>query len=98
MVYLQNSGLGNTINLVIGKSRSLWNTDAYITWVRGEPGVEDEPQHVYQGIMTICWIQCSTINNIKRQFRRGSHTDKECITICKITIWSSSIDCSKRHV
>jgi phosphonopyruvate decarboxylase len=53
-VYLQNSGLGNTINPLT----SLADADVYrvpllliIGW-RGEPGVKDEPQHVKQGRIT----------------------------------------------
>jgi phosphonopyruvate decarboxylase len=51
MVYLQNSGIGNTINPLL----SLADPDVYGTpmvvvvgW-RGQPGVKDEPQHVKQG-------------------------------------------------
>lgn len=51
MVYMQNSGFGNTINPIT----SLADKDVYsipmllvIGW-RGEPGVKDEPQHVKQG-------------------------------------------------
>ena len=54
-VYLQNSGEGNIINPVA----SLLNDRVYaipvmfvIGW-RGEPGVHDEPQHVYQGEVTV---------------------------------------------
>lgn len=54
-VYLQNSGLGNIINPVA----SLLNDKVYaipcifvIGW-RGEPGVKDEPQHAYQGSVTL---------------------------------------------
>jgi phosphonopyruvate decarboxylase len=50
-VYLQNSGMGNTINPLL----SLADSDVYGTpmvvivgW-RGQPGVKDEPQHVKQG-------------------------------------------------
>jgi phosphonopyruvate decarboxylase len=53
-VYLQNSGLGNTINPLT----SLVDPEVYrvpllliIGW-RGEPGVKDEPQHVKQGRIT----------------------------------------------
>lgn len=53
-VYLQNSGLGNTINPLT----SIVDPDVYripllliIGW-RGEPGVKDEPQHVKQGRIT----------------------------------------------
>jgi phosphonopyruvate decarboxylase len=53
-VYLQNSGIGNTINPLA----SIANKDVYgipmlliVGW-RGEPGVKDEPQHVFQGKIT----------------------------------------------
>ena len=55
VVYLQNSGEGNIINPVA----SLLNDKVYaipvvfvIGW-RGEPGVHDEPQHIYQGEVTL---------------------------------------------
>ena len=55
VVYMQNSGEGNIINPVA----SLLNDKVYaipmifvIGW-RGEPGVHDEPQHVYQGEVTL---------------------------------------------
>lgn len=51
MVYMQNSGFGNTINPLL----SLADSKVYsipmllvLGW-RGEPGVKDEPQHVKQG-------------------------------------------------
>ena len=51
LVYMQNSGLGNAINPLL----SLCDPDVYsipmlvmIGW-RGEPGVNDEPQHIKQG-------------------------------------------------
>lgn len=54
-VYLQNSGLGNIINPIT----SLTNDDVfsipilYIIGWRGEPGVKDEPQHTFQGKITL---------------------------------------------
>ncbi len=55
LVYMQNSGQGNTINPLL----SLADPDVYsvpllllIGW-RGEPGTKDEPQHVKQGKVTI---------------------------------------------
>lgn len=55
VVYMQNSGEGNAINPIA----SLCNDEVYgipvvfiIGW-RGEPGVHDEPQHVYQGEVTL---------------------------------------------
>ena len=53
-IYMQNSGLGNIVN----PYASLVHQDVYgipmlfiIGW-RGEPGVKDEPQHVFQGKIT----------------------------------------------
>lgn len=53
-VYMQNSGIGNAVNPIA----SLANGDVYgipmlflVGW-RGEPGVKDEPQHVFQGKIT----------------------------------------------
>lgn len=55
VVYLQNSGIGNIINPIA----SLMNGKVYgipcifiVGW-RGEPGVHDEPQHVFQGEVTL---------------------------------------------
>lgn len=55
VVYMQNSGEGNIINPVA----SLMNDKVYaipvvfiIGW-RGEPGIHDEPQHIYQGEVTL---------------------------------------------
>ena len=55
VVYMQNSGEGNIINPVA----SLLNEKVYaipvifiIGW-RGEPGIHDEPQHIYQGEVTV---------------------------------------------
>lgn len=54
VVYMQNSGLGNTVNPLT----SLTDSEVYkipmllvIGW-RGEPGTKDEPQHVKQGKIT----------------------------------------------
>lgn len=54
LVYMQNSGIGNTINPIA----SLLHKDVYeipmlflIGW-RGEPDKKDEPQHIYQGKIT----------------------------------------------
>lgn len=55
VVYMQNSGEGNIIN----PAASLLNELVYgipelfiIGW-RGEPNVHDEPQHIYQGMVTL---------------------------------------------
>ena len=58
LVYLQNSGLGNTINPLL----SLADPEVYgtpmvvmIGW-RGQPGVKDEPQHVKQGRVMVAML------------------------------------------
>ncbi|MBD5483047.1 MAG: phosphonopyruvate decarboxylase [Lachnospiraceae bacterium] len=55
VVYMQNSGEGNAVNPIA----SLLNDKVYaipcifvIGW-RGEPGIKDEPQHIFQGEITL---------------------------------------------
>lgn len=54
IIYMQNSGIGNIVN----PATSLIHPEVYgipcifiIGW-RGEPGIHDEPQHIYQGKIT----------------------------------------------
>lgn len=63
MVYLQNSGLGNTVNPLL----SLADPEVYaipmivlVGW-RGAPGVKDEPQHVKQGRVTPAMLDAMEI-------------------------------------
>lgn len=65
VVYMQNSGEGNIINPVA----SLLNEKVYgipmifvIGW-RGEPGVHDEPQHIYQGEVTVKLLEDMDISS-----------------------------------
>ncbi len=65
VVYMQNSGEGNIINPVA----SLLNDKVYaipmifvIGW-RGEPGVHDEPQHIFQGEVTCKLLDDMRIRN-----------------------------------
>ena len=65
VVYMQNSGEGNIINPVA----SLLNDNVYaiptifvIGW-RGQPGVHDEPQHIYQGEITCKLLDLMDIKN-----------------------------------
>jgi phosphonopyruvate decarboxylase len=65
VVYMQNSGEGNIINPV----SSLLNDKVYaipcifvIGW-RGEPGIHDEPQHIYQGQITCDLLDLMDIEN-----------------------------------
>ena len=75
VVYMQNSGEGNIINPVA----SLLNDKVYaipvvfiIGW-RGEPGIHDEPQHIYQGEVTTRLLDDMGIAN----FAIGKETTDE---------------------
>ncbi len=64
VVYMQNSGEGNMINPVA----SLLSNKVYaipvifiIGW-RGEPGIHDEPQHIYQGEVTVKLLEDMNIS------------------------------------
>lgn len=63
LIYMQNSGIGNTVNPVL----SLADKEVYaiplilmIGW-RGEPGIKDEPQHVKQGRVTTTLLESMEI-------------------------------------
>ncbi len=75
VVYMQNSGEGNIINPVA----SLLNDKVYaipvifvIGW-RGEPGIHDEPQHIYQGEVTVKLLEDMGIES----FIIGKETTEE---------------------
>ncbi len=75
VVYLQNSGEGNIINPLA----SLMNEKVYgipcilvIGW-RGEPGESDEPQHIYQGEITLKLLSLMGVEH----FVLGSDTTEE---------------------
>ena len=63
VVYMQNSGIGNAMNPIC----SLLHEKVYaipvifvIGW-RGEPGTKDEPQHVFQGEVTLKMLELAEI-------------------------------------
>lgn len=75
VVYMQNSGEGNIINPVA----SLLNDKVYaipvvfiVGW-RGEPGIHDEPQHIYQGEVTVKLLEDMDI----KTFVIGKETTNE---------------------
>lgn len=77
VVYMQNSGEGNVINPVA----SLLSDQVYgipvvfvIGW-RGEPGIHDEPQHIYQGAVTLKLLEDMNI----RSFVIEKDTDDEAV-------------------
>lgn len=53
-VYLQNSGLGNIVNPLtsLTHSKVYGIPTVFVVGWRGQPGVHDEPQHVYMGEIT----------------------------------------------
>lgn len=59
LVYMQNSGLGNTVNPLMSLVDPLVYSIPMLLVVgyRGEPGVADEPQHKKQGIITLPLLQ-----------------------------------------
>lgn len=65
-IYMQNSGQGNAVNPIA----SLTSKDVYgipclfvIGW-RGEPGVKDEPQHKFQGKITLALLELLDIKYV----------------------------------
>ncbi len=82
VVYMQNSGEGNIINPVA----SLLNDKVYaipmvfiIGW-RGEPGLHDEPQHIYQGEVTIKLLEDMDIKTFAID---KATTDEEVVAVMK---------------
>lgn len=79
VVYMQNSGIGNAINPLL----SLSDEEVYripmllIIGYRGEPGVQDEPQHVKQGKVTLPLLEalgivyCIVEDNYKESIAYG---------------------------
>ena len=88
VVYMQNSGEGNIINPLA----SLLNEKVYgipvifiVGW-RGEPGVPDEPQHVFQGEVTLTLLKdmgiaCNVIDDttLPEDFRKIHTSMKEAL-------------------
>lgn len=90
-VYMQNSGLGNTVNPIT----SLLNEEVYdipllmlVGW-RGEPGFHDEPQHKFMGKITenllkVLDIPYSVISKDTTSFRLDCIFDEASRTLqCK---------------
>jgi len=93
VVYMQNSGEGNIINPVA----SLMNDKVYgipcifiVGW-RGEPGVHDEPQHIYQGEVTVKLLEDMDI----RTFIISKETTEAEIKT-QLTTWQPLLDSGKQ--
>lgn len=93
VVYLQNSGIGNIINPVA----SLMNNKVYgipcifiVGW-RGEPGIYDEPQHIFQGEVTVKLLEDIDIKTyIISKNTKGEEIKK------KLAEWKPLIDSGKQ--
>lgn len=87
VVYLQNSGLGNTINPLL----SIADPEVYsipmlliIGW-RGEPGVKDEPQHKKQGRVMLPMLESMEVpysvidqgTNLELELKKAIETMRE---------------------
>ncbi|AVP54234.1 phosphonopyruvate decarboxylase [Clostridium tetani] len=82
-IYMQNSGIGNAANPII----SLLNKEVYdipalfiVGW-RGEPGIHDEPQHKFQGMIT---KELFELLNIKNEVISCNTTDEQLKTIFEV--------------
>ena len=93
VVYMQNSGEGNIINPVV----SLLNNKVYgipcifiVGW-RGEPGLHDEPQHLFQGEITIRLLNDMDILT----FIIGEETSEEDVA-GQLKQWQESLKAGKQ--
>ena len=79
VVYMQNSGLGNSLNplISIAHKKSLPNTTFTNNRLEGAPNTKDEAQHIAQGritrqILKLCGIKFCILNNNK-DLKKLSH-------------------------
>ncbi len=93
VVYMQNSGIGNIINPVA----SLMNDKVYgipciffVGW-RGEPGIHDEPQHIYQGEVTVKLLEDMDI----RTFIISKDTTEDKVK-AQLAAWQPLLDAGKQ--
>lgn len=92
MVYMQNSGIGNALNPIV----SLLSPKVYgipcifvVGW-RGEPGMKDEPQHIYQGEITTSLLKEIGIPSIILEERTSETTFSEQFAKLKPTLTSGN--------
>lgn len=62
LVYMQNSGIGNVVNPVCSLLWPYQIPALFLIGWRGEPGVHDEPQHIFQGQITNSLLECMEID------------------------------------
>ena len=61
VVYMQNSGLGNAVNPICSLLKLYDIPVIFVIGWRGEPGIPDEPQHTFQGEITLPLLDCLEI-------------------------------------
>ena len=63
VIYMQNSGEGNIINPIASlTNEKVYNLpQIYVIGWRGKPGVHDEPQHIFQGEITLKLLEVMNI-------------------------------------
>ena len=62
VIYMQNSGEGNIINPVESLTKIYAIPMIFVIGWRGEPGVKDEPQHLFQGQDTLAFLDLMKID------------------------------------
>lgn len=84
LVYLQNSGIGNAVNPIA----SLLHEQVYgipclfvVGW-RGEPGLHDEPQHKFQGMVTVETLELMGIKTFVLEKETAPETVGEYFARC----------------
>lgn len=92
VIYMQNSGIGNALNPLV----SLMNNNIYgipsiliIGW-RGEPGVKDEPQHKFQGEITLSLLE---LMNIPYTVLEKETTEEELSK--QLDLFQKELECGK---
>ena len=85
LIYMQNSGLGNSINPLLSLADKLVYSIPMIMLIgwRGEPGHRDEPQHVKQGAVTLDILDTMKIKYIVIDEKSSLHDISEIINFAK---------------
>ena len=63
VVYMQNSGEGNVVNPIESLTKIYEIPIVFVIGWRGEPGVKDEPQHLFQGESTLKFLDVMGIDH-----------------------------------
>lgn len=101
VVYFQNSGIGNAVNPLVSLShKNVYATPMLliIGW-RGEPGLQDEPQHMVQGAITTAILDSMNIpyfvldenfkNQITRAYAAMNQTNQPFALLIKKSVFSN---------